>query len=101
MARALERLYQGREHEIIALLAFHYTQSKQTDKALTYLLQAGQQLQATSALKAAIEADPLALTLMSPTTTPLAITSWPSANGSTIKPPSATPRRLTLPPWKV
>lgn len=66
MARALERLYQGREHEIIALLAFHYTQGQETDKALTYLLQAGQQLQDTSALKAAIEAYTLALGLIPP-----------------------------------
>lgn len=66
MARALERLYQGQEQAMVAQLAYHYTQSKEADKALTYLLQTGEHLQATSALKAAIEAYTLALTLIPP-----------------------------------
>lgn len=38
---ALEELYAGREDEVIGLLAYHYSRSNQTDKAIEYLTRAG------------------------------------------------------------
>lgn len=39
---ALEEIYAGREDEVIGLLAYHYSRSPNRDKALQYLVQAGE-----------------------------------------------------------
>jgi class 3 adenylate cyclase len=42
VGKALEELYEGREEEVIGLLAYHYSRSRNREKALFYLIHAAE-----------------------------------------------------------
>ena len=54
VAETLERLYAGREHSIVETLAYHYAASERREKAIYYLLAAGEAAQARQAQETAI-----------------------------------------------
>ncbi len=54
IAEELEALYAGKEEQILEALASHYAESGRRDKAIHYLLRAGESMQARQAQEAAI-----------------------------------------------
>ncbi len=54
IAAALERIYGGREGEAVESLAYHYAESGDGEKAVHYLLQAGEAAQTRQAQEAAV-----------------------------------------------
>jgi len=54
VGHALEQLYAGHEEKVVERLAHHFHLGHESDKALTYLQQAGQQAQAVYALPIAL-----------------------------------------------
>jgi ABC-type oligopeptide transport system substrate-binding subunit/DNA-binding SARP family transcriptional activator len=61
IGQILEALYTGRTEEIVVQLAWHYTEAGEFDKAVEYLLQAGDQARGLYAHQEAIEHYQLAL----------------------------------------
>jgi predicted ATPase/DNA-binding SARP family transcriptional activator len=55
VAAAMERAYHGQEERVVEALAHHYERSRVPERALPYLLQAGERMQAMYAMEAAAE----------------------------------------------
>ncbi len=64
VAAALERVYAGREEQVIEALAHHYAESSDREKAVYYLLRAGEVMQSRHAQEAAIRFFSRALALI-------------------------------------
>jgi ABC-type oligopeptide transport system substrate-binding subunit/class 3 adenylate cyclase/ABC-type transporter Mla MlaB component len=63
VARVLEQLYAGQTEGIAVQLAYHYSQAKEADQAIHYLLMAGDQARTSYAYEEAIDFYERALTL--------------------------------------